>query len=229
MTTIGINFKITGLVVLGLFVLLAAFVLKTKQSALNVDAVNAVSSAYAQDGDVIYLNTAKNVNYLGSKKCQTCHPVIYESYAKAEMGRSMAKLDDTNIIEDYPQQEAVYDPVKNFYYEMIHRDGRFYQHEYRLDSKGSIMHERWMETEYAMGSGNNLRMYFHNENGMLYQLPLTWYVHRQAWDLSPGYREFGNLRFTRFATAKCISCHNSYMQVSKTANENGLPKPSGAW
>ena len=97
----GINFKITGLVVLGLFVLIAAFVLKTRQSALRVDAGNDISSQYVQDGDVIYLNTAKNVKFLGSEKCRTCHPAIYESYSKAEMGRWMARLDTTNIIEEY--------------------------------------------------------------------------------------------------------------------------------
>ncbi len=228
MARTGINLKITGLGVLGLFVLIAAFVFKTRKSTLRVNAGSDISSQYAQDGGVIYLNTAKDVKYIGSEKCQTCHPAIYESYAKAEMGRSMAKLDTTNIIEKYPQSNAVFDSSKNYYYEMVTRDGRFYQREYRLDSEGHVIHERLAEAEYVMGSGNNLRMYFDNENGMLYQLPLTWYVHKQAWDLSPGYREFGNLRFTRFATAKCLSCHNSYMQVSLTANERYVkPFPLG--
>ena len=48
MTKNGINFKITGLVVLGLFVLSAAFVLKTRQNALSVDAGNDISSQYAK-------------------------------------------------------------------------------------------------------------------------------------------------------------------------------------
>jgi|GEM_PF-788013 len=228
MAKTGINLKITSLAALVLFVLISAIVLKTRQSTLRVNSGSDISSQYAQDGGVIYLNTAKDVKYIGSEKCQTCHPAIFESYAKAEMGRSMAKLDTTNIIEKYPQSKAVYDSVMNYYYEMVERNGRFYQREYRLDSLGHVIHERLAEAEYVMGSGNNLRMYFDVENGMFYQLPLTWYVHKQAWDLSPGYREFGNLRFSRFATAKCLSCHSSYLQVSLTANERYVkPFPLG--
>ncbi|MCZ6776750.1 MAG: tetratricopeptide repeat protein, partial [Ignavibacteria bacterium] len=141
---------------------------------------------------------------------------IYESYSKSEMGRSMTKLDRTNIIEEYPQSIQVYDSVGNFFYEMLQRDGQFYQREYRLDKNGNVEHERVLEAEYVIGSGNNLRMYFHDENGMLYELPLTWYVHKKHWDLSPGYRDFGNLRFSRYAGAKCIACHNSYLKESKT-------------
>jgi hypothetical protein len=111
----------------------------------------------------------------------------------------MTKLDSTNIIEEYPQSVPVYDSVGNFYYEMLQRNGQFYQREYRLDKNGKVEHERVVEAEYVIGSGNNLRMYFHNENGMLYELPLTWYVHEKRWDLSPGYRDFGNLRFSRYA------------------------------
>jgi tetratricopeptide (TPR) repeat protein len=141
---------------------------------------------------------------------------IYESYSQSEMGRSMSKLDNTNIMERYAQRIQVYDSVGNFYYEMLQRDGRFYQREYRKDRNGHIEHERSVEAQYVIGSGNNLRMYFQNENGMLYELPLTWYVHKKRWDLSPGYRDFGNLRFYRYAGAKCIACHNSYLEKSKT-------------
>lgn len=180
------------------------------------------SGDYKTDHDVLYANTAKTVKYVGSEECATCHQSIYQSYMQSEMGRSMSRLDSTNIIEEYPQTYEVYDSVKNFYYQMVKKDGRFYQREYRLNGKGRLLHERWMEAGYVIGSGNNLRMYFHNENGMLYQLPLTWYVHKKRWDLSPGYRQFGNLRFSRYASAKCISCHNSYLEVSLKANERYL-------
>jgi predicted CXXCH cytochrome family protein len=111
---------------------------------------------------------------------------------------------------------------------MIRRGNKFFLREYRLDKNKTTIHERLMAVEYIMGSGNNLRMYFHNENGMLYELPLTWYVHRKQWDFSPGYREFGNLRFARYANARCIGCHNSFLEQSQTANERYLePFPLG--
>ena len=166
-----------------------------------------------------YANTAKDVKYVGSIKCMSCHPDIYASYMQSEMGRSMAKPDSGNIIEQYPQRYDVYDSVGNFYYEAVRQGNRFYQREYRRDKNSRITHERMIEVDYLMGSGNNLRMYFHDENGMLYELPLTWYVHKKRWDFSPGYREFGNLRFNRYAKARCIACHNSFLEQSVTANE----------
>ncbi|MDZ7343835.1 MAG: hypothetical protein ONA90_04915, partial [candidate division KSB1 bacterium] len=115
------------------------------------------------------MNTKKDVKYVGSEKCAPCHSSIYESYMKSEMGRSMSRLDSTTeIIEDFSLKHEVYDSVKNFYYQMVRRENRFYQREYRRDDNGRIMHERWMEADYIIGSGHNLRMYFHDENGMLY-------------------------------------------------------------
>ena len=137
-------------------------------------------------------------------------------------------MDPANIIENFPQKKDVYDSVGNYYYEMIRRGDKFFQREYRLDKNNKVIHERLMEVDYVMGSGNNLRMYFHNENGMLYELPLTWYVHKNQWDFSPGYREFGNLRFSRYANARCIGCHNSFLEQSPSANERFLePFPLG--
>ena len=183
---------------------------------------------YARDGNVIYANTRKGVQYVGSQRCAACHTSIYETYSASEMGRSMSILDSSTIMEGYPQKSAVYDPVLDFSYEMVRHGDKFYQREFRRDKAGTITHERRVRADYIIGSGNNLRMYFKNENGMLYELPLTWYVHRKQWDLSPGYRDFGNLRFSRYAGAKCIACHNSYLTLSSTAEDRFLePFPLG--
>jgi len=177
----------------------------------------------AQDNGVIYANAAKNVKYVGSEECAACHRDIYKTYAQSEMGRSMSRLEDSTLTETFPQTYEVFDSTKKYYYEMVRRDGGFYQREYRRAANGKISHERWMQAEYVMGSGNNLRMYFHDENGMLYELPLTWYEHKKRWDLSPGYRDFENLRFSRYATPKCLACHNSYLEPSPAANDRYTP------
>ena len=167
-----------------------------------------------------FANLAPSVRYVGSDACTPCHREIAEAYSHSEMGRSMSKLDSGNIIEKFPQRRPVYDPRTDYYYEMLERSGKYFQREYRLDKNGTVIHERFAEAEYVMGSGNNLRMYFDDENGMLYELPLTWYVHKQEWDLSPGYRDFGNLRFSRYAGGKCISCHNSYLNESQASRDH---------
>ena len=183
---------------------------------------------YVHDGDVVYANAARNVKYVGSRRCAACHQEIFESYSTSEMGRSMSLPDTAGASGEFPLQEVVTDSASNFSYEMVMHDGHLYQREIRQTAGGKIVHDRSMRVDYVIGSGNNLRMFFHDENGMLYELPLTWYVHRKKWDLSPGYRDFGNLRFRRYAEPKCISCHNSYLEESTTANDRYVkPFPLG--
>lgn len=170
-------------------------------------------SQFVRDGDLVFVNTAKEVKYVGSKACRPCHEEIYDAYMRSPTGKSMSVMDSSNVIEQFPQQQAVYDSTRDFYYEMVQKDGKYFQREYRLGSAGNVIHERMMQAQYVIGSGTNLRMYFYDENGTFYQLPLTWYVHKQRWDMSPGYSEFVNVRFSRYVTPMCMSCHNGYMQL----------------
>jgi tetratricopeptide (TPR) repeat protein len=185
-------------------------------------------SKYVQDGDLIFLNTAQDVKYVGSKNCEKCHREIYEAYLKSPTGRSMSIMDTSNVIEEFPQKEAVYDSSRNFYYEMIKRDNKFYQREFRLAPDGNVLYERWLEAQYVVGSGSNLRYYIYDENGKFYQLPLAWYVHRKRWDFAPGYKEFINMRFSRFLGPMCLSCHNGHMEaLSNSADRYQKPYPIG--
>jgi tetratricopeptide (TPR) repeat protein len=180
---------------------------------------NTTTDEYVHDNDNVYLNTAHGVKYIGSKPCASCHPDIYESFRQAEMGRSMSRVDFAIRHLADISVNTVYDSSGDFYYSMVWNNADISIHEYRLDAKRKVIHERVLNSEYVMGSGNNLVMLFHNEGGMLYEQPITWYVHKRKWDFSPGYKEFGNLRFSRFADARCISCHNSYLPVNNKANE----------
>ncbi len=182
------------------------------------------SKEYVHDGKFVYLNTSHNVKFVGTDSCYACHKTSYNNFTNTEMHKSFEKLDTSNIIESYPQKTPVYDPQKNFYYEMIRKDNKFFQREYRLNKNGKVIHERLMEAQYTIGSGNNLRMYFFDENGMFYQLPLTWYTNENRWKLSPGYKETENLRFSRYVTGRCMACHNSY-QLVKTNSVDRYKKP----
>ncbi len=162
-----------------------------------------------RDGENLYRNTAPGVGYVGSDRCGSCHVEIYDSFVRSEMGRSMS-MPDAAVFSR--QGLPVLDSVKNLWYEVVRKDGQLFQREYRIGSDGTIIHERMVPADLVIGSGNNLLMYFHNENGMLYELPLTWYIHRKKWDLSPGYREVENHRFSRFAGERCIACHNAYLE-----------------
>lgn len=182
----------------------------------------------ARDGDVFYLNTFPRIPYVGSHRCAACHEDIHRSYTESEMGRSLSLADPVALANEIERSHSVQDPSTNFVYEVVVRDGRLYQREFRKGSSGELLHERFVEARYVVGSGNNLKMFFSEENGMLYELPLTWYVHRKEWDLSPGYRDFANLRFSRYATPKCLSCHDSFPDPSPVASDRYVqPVPLG--
>ncbi len=186
------------------------------------------SAEYVSDNGLLYINTPLDVKFTGSESCRDCHLELYTAFMKTNTARSMYRLDTNNIIEEYPQREPVYDAVLDFYYEMIRRGEKFYQREFRLDATKNVIHERLVEAQYVIGSGKNLRMYFYDENGMFYELPLTWYAHKKKWDFSPGYKEFGNHRFSRFASSKCLACHNAHMDASPNALERFVkPYPLG--
>jgi tetratricopeptide (TPR) repeat protein len=73
---------------------------------------------------------------------------------------------------------------------------------------GKKLHELRRRIDYVMGSGQVAATYFTEENGRLFQLPLTWY-RNHGWDFSPGY-EINNARFDRLLPDRCVSCHASY-------------------
>jgi Tfp pilus assembly protein PilF len=86
--------------------------------------------------------------------------------------------------------------------------GQLYQVELLTGPDGKRLHELRRRIDYVTGSGNVARTYFTDENGRLFQLPLTWYS-EHGWDFSPGYR-VSNARFDRVMPDRCIACHSSY-------------------
>ena len=95
-----------------------------------------------------------------------------------------------------------------FEYTVTEENGRLYQVERLVGPEGRRLHELRKRMDYVMGSGAVARTYFTEENGRLFQLPLTWY-RQHGWDFSPGY-EINNARFDRVMPDRCIACHSSY-------------------
>ncbi len=212
----GKNYKPVLVFILLVLALLTFFIINNFSTTTKPKEKDTVKNLVVDNG-ITYLNTKRDVKYVGQKVCFPCHRSTSRYWNKAEMSRSFELMTDSNVVEIYPQKDAVYDEINDYYYTMYREGDKFYQKEYRKGPDDKIIHERTMQAEYAIGSGNNLRMYFYDENGMFYQLPLTWNSHKRKWDLSPGFREYQNLRFSRYAAKKCIFCHNSYMHEDPEA------------
>jgi tetratricopeptide (TPR) repeat protein len=201
------------------FVLLALLACRQRQSEHS-------ESANVANEQLDFLNLDPKVEYVGDEDCALCHSEIFKSFKQTGMGRSFYLPSASNRIEDFAANNHAYDARRNLHYEAIAKGEEFFQIEYRLDEKGQRAHELARKIDYVIGSGNHGRTYLTEENGFLYELPLTWYTQKKKWDLSPGY-EYVNYRFSRPITATCMNCHNSYAEYVAYSGNRYADVPHG--
>ncbi|GAB5537279.1 MAG: hypothetical protein Rubg2KO_35280 [Rubricoccaceae bacterium] len=159
-----------------------------------------------------FLNVTEDVAYVGDAACASCHGELAESYATHGMAQAFYPLTPETAVEDFSGVVVPHE-ASGFVY-VARRDGdRYVQEEYRLGPNGEKTHQLVREMTYVMGSGSAARTYMVEENGRLYELPLTWYTRSDDasvggfWGFSPGYEEF-NGRFDRTVPDRCMACHN---------------------
>lgn len=144
---------------------------------------------------------------VGSGACASCHAEIYRSYVRTGMGRSFSIPDPKKISPLLKSGTSIYEPKSNFHYEVFLRNGVVVMREFRKEGS-EIVYEQERTASYQVGSGNNTVSFIQENNGYLFEMPLTWYSGKRIWDLSPGYRQH-NWRFDRPISAACMNCHNS--------------------
>jgi len=203
-------------------ILFLFLVIALKRSNRNLAAPSSVASTL-QNG---FLNLAPEVKSVGDEECAVCHAEIFKTYKQTGMGRSFYPPAEANLIEDYVRNNHVFDAQSNFHYQMVSKGGEFYQTEYRLDENGQRLHELTRRVDFVIGSGNHARTYLTNENGFLYELPVTWYNEKGAWGMSPGFR-YVNYRFSRPITPGCMNCHNAYAEYMPYSGNRYAEVPHG--
>jgi len=197
----------------------------------------------ASEADSRFLNLAPDVQYVGSATCATCHEEIAASYQSHGMAQSFYPLAPDVAVEDFSGVEVRHEPT-GFVYVARREGDRFVQEEYREEPDGTRSHELTRTMDYVVGSGSAARTYLSEENGRLYELPLTWYTQAASdpeqgttvgnpdgrsghWALSPGYAE-ANGRFDRLIPPRCMACHNGtseavpYVEGKYTSLANGI-------
>ena len=169
-----------------------------------------------------FLNTAPDVAYVGDQACATCHGELVESYASHGMAQSFYRLTPETAVEDFSGVVLSHEP-SGFSYQVRREGDRYVQEEFRVGPDGQRTHQLVREMTYVVGSGSAARTYLSEENGRLFELPLTWYTQPASdpeagttvgaaqgpgrWDFSPGYDAF-NARFERTVPDRCMACHN---------------------
>ncbi len=177
-----------------------------------------------EKANLSYLNLNDTVSYVGMNTCKTCHPNIHKTFIHTGMGRSFDRATSEKSFADFGSYALVFDEKSNFYYKPFFRDSTFYITEFRLEN-GDTTHRRTEKISYIIGSGQHTNSHIMDENGYIFQVPITYYTQEKRWDMAPGFKE-ENLRFDRFLTPECITCHNHFPKhVNGSLNKyESMPK-----
>lgn len=150
-----------------------------------------------------------------SSVCATCHSSIVKSYAQTGMARSFAPITPDMAVN------AVYDhPASGIRYEMLSRDGRYFQRQ-SLSGSGAFD----SSVDFVLGSGNHARTFLHRKpNGTLIELPLGWYAENGGtWAMNPGYDRVDHQGISRQITYDCMFCHNAYPEIPANVTPRSAP------
>jgi len=154
-----------------------------------------------------FRNVVTRTEYVGDAPCAGCHVRETSAYKQHPMATSFHKWTRANRIET-PLDTSLFHAPTGLRYSVVDDGTHLWQVEFLTGAGGKRLNELRRRVDYVMGSGHVALTYFTEENGRLFQLPLTWY-REYGWDFSPGY-QINNGRFDRLMPDRCISCHSSY-------------------
>ncbi len=174
--------------------------------------------------DIPYRNLS--ANYVGIDACADCHPDKVATFTQSQMGRSWELATSANSSADFETPTPVYDSFHDLYYQGLRKGQDLYVMEYRLSGADTV-HKRVEKIDYIVGSGHHTNSHIMDVNGYLYQMPLTWYVQEEKWDLPPGFKGPNNSRFDRPIPLKCMTCHNAMPAYVEGSENRYVSVPHG--
>ena len=148
--------------------------------------------------------------------CATCHPNISKTYRTSGMARSFYRPAPENMNEGtYLHRPS------DMYYEMIRRDGHYFQRQYQTGFDGKQANVRETEIDFILGSGNHVRSYLHRTaKNMLVLLPLAWYAEKGGYlAMNPGFNRPDHQALRRNVTYECMFCHNAYPEIPPQSHD----------
>ena len=137
--------------------------------------------------------------FAGSASCRPCHAGIFDDYAKTPMARSSGRVDSA--------------PPARF---------TAAGHRYRIENNRLYFDQGSAPFDYFIGSNTAGRSYLFMREGYLFELPVTWYQQKRAWDASPGYEQEREVRLNRPIDPTCLSCHASMLLAGIQRPGNGF-------
>jgi CHAD domain-containing protein/tetratricopeptide (TPR) repeat protein len=177
-------------------------------------------------GSTVLLNQDPAVRYVGRQACKSCHEANYATFTRTGMGRSFYPMGPEAVVEDFDTDNVVV-ADSGLRYRTYRRDGKYYQKQFLLDSKGREIASDERELIWAVGSNNHGRGYVTVQSGGLFQAPVCWDPTTSSWIFCPGF-ESTNHNFGREISHTCVFCHNGRMErVAGERNRYLEPLPHG--
>ncbi len=157
----------------------------------------------------LYANLHDTVKYVGMETCKGCHQDIYDTFIETGMGQSFGHATPEKSKGKYGDHVIIHDSTSGYYYHPFFRSDSLFFLEYQLDELGDTSYQREQHIAYIVGSGHHTNSHIVEDNGYLYQAPITFYTQKGIWDLAPGFDGGSNSRFSRIINLECMSCHNT--------------------
>jgi tetratricopeptide (TPR) repeat protein len=166
--------------------------------------------------DTLYRNHSALAKYVGMTTCKQCHPKIYESFIKTGMGQSFGLATKQKSKGNFLNSKF-YDKFSKYNYEAKFLHDSLTINEFQL-KKHDTTFSRIEQVNFIIGSGQHTNSHLQNNNGYITQMPMTFYVQKQKWDMPPGFENGVNTHFNRKIGIECMLCHNgipSFVQGSE--------------
>ncbi|HEV2380440.1 MAG TPA: hypothetical protein VG206_11675 [Terriglobia bacterium] len=125
-----------------------------------------------------------------------------------------------------PVPSTVHDAKLDRYFKVFANgaDGLdLYQSEYQLSADGNDIFRNTKKIEYVIGAGENGFGFIVRRGQYLFEAPLSYYVKRQRWELSPGF-QLADFGFGRPILTECLACHSG--RVRPISRRNGMYEDS---
>ncbi|MBX3442713.1 MAG: hypothetical protein KF774_09915 [Planctomyces sp.] len=156
--------------------------------------------------------------WLEPSACVDCHREIVESYFETAHARTMTLPSrDTILGALTPPDNRLPTAVEGLEFEMFERDGEFLV---GLDvRRGRRTYRADVPIAFVVGSGNHGQSYLHWADGMLCQLPVSYFSEFDRWTNNPGIARDGTADFARPVTDRCLDCHSTWFShIPRTVN-----------
>ncbi|CAN5914915.1 hypothetical protein BH11BAC7_BH11BAC7_26720 [soil metagenome] len=174
----------------------------------------------------LYLNHDTAVHYVGMQACRKCHENIYATFIHTGMGQSFDRATKEKSKGVFGKEALIHDNSNNMWYQSFFRDSIMFIKEFRLAGKDTV-YSRTEKIDYIVGSGQHTNSHIRNENGYVFQMPMTFYAQKGHWDLPPGFENGFNSRFERKIGLECMSCHNALPEFVKGSENKFAQIPNG--